>query len=321
MANYLVTGVAGFIGARVTQLLLADNHGVTGVDSINDAYDVRLKRWRLDRLQQEPGFTFLELDIRDPLKLRQAFSPDLGAVVNLAARAGVRHSVEFPQVYFETNLTGTLNLLGLAREFGVPKFVLASTSSVYGSEAPRPFAETSDTNHPLSPYAASKKAAETLVYTYSYLHDLDATVLRYFTVYGPAGRPDMSIFRFIRSISEGEAITVFGDGTQERDFTHVDDIARGTVAALRPLGYEIINLGSDRPSTLVDVISLIEAAVGSRAKIEYAPRHTADVMATWADIGLAKRLLDWQPAIALEDGVTGAVRWYMDNREWAHDIL
>ena len=238
MPTVLVTGCAGFIGARVTELLLNQGHTVVGVDNLNDAYDVRLKHWRLARLEGRPGFTFHRLDITDRMALHTLFealavSGLLSAVVNLAARAGVRQSVENPWVYYETNVTGTLNLLELCREYGGKKFVLASTSSLYGANNPRPFCEDADTDEPLSPYAASKKAAETLCYTYYYLYGLDVTVLRYFTVYGPAGRPDMSLFRFVQWISEGRPVIVYGDGTQERDFTYVDDIARGTLAALK----------------------------------------------------------------------------------------
>ena len=320
MANYLVTGTGGFIGSQVAELLLADRHQVTGIDNINDAYDPALKRWRLERLQGSESFTFHQLDIGDLSELGRLFSTGFDAVINLAARAGLRQSVENPWVYFEANVTGALNLLELCREFGVRKFVQASTSSVYGDDTPRPFVEGGQTSRPLSPYASSKKAAETLIYTYHHLHGLDATVLRYFTVYGPAGRPDMSIFRFIRGIAEGEPITVFGDGKQERDFTHVEDVARGTVAALKPLGYEIINLGSDRPVVLSDLISLIEDAVGKRAVITHEPRHAVDVLATWGDIHRAEQLLGWRPQVSLEDGIRGAVRWYEQNRAWAKVI-
>ena len=320
MGTYLLTGSAGFIGAKVADLLLSGGHDVVGIDIVNDTYDIRLKRWRLDRLEGRDRFTFHRLDICDLPGLRQVFNSNFDAVINLAARAGVRHSVEDPWVYFETNVTGTLNLLEACKEFGVRKFVLASTSSVYGEDTSQPFSEDSRTSRPLSPYASSKKAAEALTYTYHYLHGLDVTVLRYFTVYGPAGRPDMVIFRFIRSIAEGQPITVFGDGRQERDFTYVDDIARGTVASVRPLGYEIVNLGGDRPAVLADVITMIEDALGKKARIEYAARHSADVLSTWADIRRANELLDWRPQVSLEKGISEVVRWYRDNRQWAKDI-
>jgi nucleoside-diphosphate-sugar epimerase len=203
----------------------------------------------------------------------------------------------------------------------VKKFVQASTSSLYGARNPRPFREDADTDGPLSPYAASKKAAETMCYTYHYLYGLDVTVLRYFTVYGPAGRPDMSLFRFVQWISEGRRVIVYGDGQQSRDFTYVDDIARGTIAALRPLGYEVINLGSDEPIVIMDAIRLVEELVGKKAVIEHQPRHPADVLATWADIGKAERLLNWRPQFPFGEGVARLVAWYQENREWAKDIV
>jgi len=325
MSTYLVTGCAGFIGWKVTELLLVDGHTVVGVDNLNDAYDVRLKHWRLGQIRDHPNFTFHRMDITDREALRGLFREatvgDLwSAVINLAARAGVRQSVEDPWVYFETNVTGTLNLLELCREFGVKKFVLASTSSLYGAHNPRPFREDASTDGPLSPYAASKKAAEALCYTYHYLYDIDVTVLRYFTVYGPAGRPDMSLFRFVQWISEGRPVLVYGDGKQSRDFTYVDDIARGTMAALKPMGYEVINLGSDRPVVLMDAIRLVEELVGKKARIEHKPRHPADVTATWADIGKAERLLGWRPRTGFEAGVSRLVEWYRENQEWARDV-
>jgi len=239
------------------------------------------------------------------------------AIINLAARAGVRQSIENPWVYYETNVVGTLNLLELCREFGVQKLVLASTSSLYGHGNPMPFREDASTDGPLSPYAASKKAAEALCYTYHYLYGLDVTILRYFTVYGPAGRPDMSLFRFIQWISEGRPVLVYGDGRQSRDFTYIDDIARGTIAALKPMRFEVINLGSDRPTVLMDAIRLIEELVEKKADIAYAPRHPADVQATWADISKAEQLLGWRPQSTFRAGAEATVRWYQANREWA----
>jgi nucleoside-diphosphate-sugar epimerase len=325
LATYLVTGCAGFIGWKVCEFLLADGHMLVGVDNLNDAYDPCLKHWRLGQLEDHPNFTFHRLDICDRESLRGLFEEtavgDLwAAVINLAARAGVRQSVENPWVYFETNVTGTLNLLELCREFGVKKFVQASTSSLYGANNPRPFREDANTDGPLSPYAASKKAAEALCYTYHYLYGIDVTVLRYFTVYGPAGRPDMSMFRFVQWMSEGRPVIVYGDGQQSRDFTYVDDIARGTIAALRPLGYEVINLGSDEPIVLNDAIRLVEELVGKKAVIEYQPRHPADVLATWADINKAECLLGWRPRVPFEEGVARLVAWYRANREWAKNV-
>lgn len=327
MAHYLVTGTAGFIAARVAELLLEAGHTVVGIDNMNDAYDVRLKEWRLAQLEPRGGFTFSRLDICDKDGLAKLFRSNLekgeggfAAVINLAARAGVRQSVENPWVYLETNATGSLNLLELCRQFQVEKFVLASTSSLYGARNPRPFHEDADTDGPLSPYAASKKAAEAMCYTYHYLYGLDISVVRYFTVYGPAGRPDMSLFRFVQWIHEGRPVTVFGDGSQERDFTYVDDIARGTIAALEPVGYEVINLGSDQPVVLNDAIALVERLAGAPAEIERRPRHPADVQATWADIDKAREILNWQPEVGFEEGVGRLVDWYQGNRGWAKDV-
>lgn len=254
--------------------------------------------------------------------MREIFRPTekFDAVIHLAARAGVRQSVQDPWAYLDTNVTGTLNLLELCWRHGVPKFVLASTSSLYGAGNPLPYHEQAPTDGPLSPYAASKKGAEALCHTYHHLHGVDVTVVRYFTVYGPAGRPDMSIFRFIQWISEGHTVTVYGEGTQSRDFTYIDDIARGTIAACRPLGYEVINLGSDRPVALSDTIMVIERLAGRKGRIERRPAHRADVVATWASIEKARGLLDWEPATGYEEGLEQCVRWYQANRDWARWI-
>ena len=327
MATYLVTGAAGFIGSKVTELLLAGNHSVVGIDNLNDAYDVRLKQWRLDQIIEQPNFTFHRVDIGDRASLESIFAQisagrePLAGIINLAARAGVRQSVENPWVYIETNTTGTLNLLELARRHGVPKFVLASTSSLYGKHNPMPYREDADTNQPLSPYAASKKAAEALCYTYHYLYDIDVTVCRYFTVYGPAGRPDMSLFRFVQWVNEGRPVLIYGDGQQSRDFTYVDDIARGTIAALTPVGYEVINLGSDQPMLLIDALHLIEELLGKRAEIDFRPMHCADVPATWADISKAENRLGWRPQVPAAEGIARLVEWYRTNQAWASQVV
>ena len=320
MGTYLVTGCAGFIGWKVSELLLAGGHRVMGIDSLNDAYDVRLKQWRLSQLDGESGFEFHQGDIRDRRVLEPLFGGGIDGVINLAARAGVRQSIQDPWDYYETNVTGTLNLLEKCRESAVGKFVLASTSSLYGAGNGHPSHEDANTDWVLSPYAASKKAAETLCYTYHHLHGLDVTVLRYFTVYGPAGRPDMSLFRFVRWISESQPVIVYGDGTQSRDFTYVDDVARGTVEGLNPVGFEVINLGSDHPVALLDTIHLVETWVDKKARLEYHPPHPADVYATWAGIDKAKELLGWTPQVSLEEGIGKLVAWYRDNRDWARNI-
>jgi nucleoside-diphosphate-sugar epimerase len=314
----VLTGAAGFIASQVAKLLLDDGHEVTGIDVLNDAYDPRLKDWRLAQLEDRPRFTFHRTDIAHLETLRHFVTQaNPHAIINLAARAGVRQSVENPWVYYETNVIGTLNLLELCKELGIKKFVLASTSSAYGDQEEQPLREDMRTDCPLSPYAASKKAAEVLAYTYHDLYDIDVTVFRYFTVYGAAGRPDMSVFRFIRWIDQGQPLRVFGDGTQRRDFTFVNDIARGTVAGLADVGYEVINLGGDRPVSLLELITIIERALGKKAKISFEPPSPLDVQATWADISKARRLLGWQPRSTLEQGIDAAVEWYRANRDLA----
>ena len=316
----LVTGCAGFIGAKVSEVLVQHGHQVLGVDNLNPAYDVRLKQWRLHGLEALPGFHFTQLDITDRAALAAVLDRyPVAAVVNLAARAGVRPSVLDPWVYYDTNVTGTLNLLELCRQHAIAKFVLASTSSLYG-DGPRPFREDQPTDRPLSPYAASKKAAEALCYAYHHLFGIDVTILRYFTVYGPAGRPDMSVFRFIRWIAEGDPVILYGDGSQERDFTYVEDIARGTVQGLDPRGYDIINLGSDRPVPIRQVIATLEQYLGRTARLDHRPTHPADVRATWADISRARERLHWSPQTSLEDGLRASVAWYEANRAWASKV-
>jgi nucleoside-diphosphate-sugar epimerase len=322
----LVTGAAGFIASRVCALLRAEGREVTGLDNFNDAYDVRLKNWRWAELEKIGGIELHRIDLTDRPALRRLFEQRAGrgapfdAVVNLAARAGVRASVENPTVYVEANVGGALNVMELCREFGVGKFVLASTSSLYGRDHATPYREEMNTDRQLSPYAATKKAAEAMAYTYHFLHKLDVSVLRYFTVYGPAGRPDMTPLRFVQRIREGRPITVFGDGSQSRDFTYVDDIAQGTIAALRPVGYEIFNLGSDEPLKLSAMIGLIEELTGQKARIEYRPWHPADMMATWADIAKARRMLGWSPKTGFREGMGRLAAWYEENRAWAGKI-
>ena len=320
MSSYLITGCAGFIGARVSALLLEEDHFVTGIDDLSDGYDPLLKRARLATLRDDERFAFYKADIRDMKSLTPAFDfADHDALINLGARAGVRQSVEDPWLYAQTNYLAVINLLELCREYGIDKFAQASTSSVYGNDTTPPFRESAPASMPVSPYAVSKKAAETLCYSYHFNYGLDVTIFRFFTVYGPAGRPDMSVFKFVRAIAEDEPITLFGDGG-ERDFTHVDDVAAGVVAGTRPLGHQIINLGGDRPVKITYLISLIEDALGKKAQINVAPRPSVDVDSTWADITKANELLGWRPRVDLETGIRGVADWYLENREWAKDI-
>ena len=322
MATILVTGSSGFIGSKTSQFLLEEGNNVVGIDNMNDYYDVRLKQNRLKSLVSFNNFQFHNLDIENISGLEKIFSTQkFDAIINLAARAGVRYSLENPHVYMTTNANGTLNLLEMMRKHKIDKMVLASTSSLYANQA-LPFSETLPVNTPISPYAASKKAAEALVYSYHYLFNFDVTILRYFTVYGPAGRPDMSIFRFIKWIDEGTPIELFGDGTQARDFTFVDDIARGTIKALKTPGYEIINLGGGKnPVTLNYMISKIEGYLGKKAIIRNKPFHKADMKETWADISKASLLLNWKPEISFEEGIKLSVEWHVNNRNWLKDII
>ncbi len=323
MAKYLVTGAAGFIASKVCDLLLDDGHSVVGLDNLNNAYDVRLKEWRLSRLSPRPDFLFKKQDITDRATLNAAIAEQrpFDAVINLAARAGVRASVENPWAFVDTNTTGTLNLLEACRQYGIPKFVLASTSSIYGADAPLPTPETADSSSPLQPYAASKKAAEVMAYSYHFLYGLDVTIFRYFTVFGPAGRPDMVMFRFTQWIREGRPVRLNGDGNQSRGFTYVDDIARGTIAGLKPLGYEIMNLGGHEPITMNEMIERLEELIGCKANVERLPFHKADMLSNLADISRARSLLGWEPQVGLLEGMRRMVEWYQAERSWASQVI
>ena len=328
MGHYLVTGAAGFIAFRVAEMLLEDGHTVVGVDNMNNAYDVRMKEYRLRRLLSRPGFTFHKLDVsdRDAMEVLSS-KPDgrtdeslFDAVFNLAARAGVRQSVENPWVYVDTNVTGTLNLLELCRQNGIPKFILASTSSIYGANAPLPTPEEADSDHPLQPYAASKKGAEAMCHAYHFLNGIDVTIFRYFTVYGPGARPDMVMFRFTQWISEGRPVLVNGDGDQSRGFTYVDDIARGTISGLRPLGFEIINLGGHETIKINELIEILESLIGKKALVEHRPAHPADMLANHASIQKAEELLGWRPKVSLQEGISNLVSWYNLERDWTSKV-
>lgn len=321
MANYLVTGAAGFIGARTTELLIKEGHTVLGVDNMNNAYDPRMKEYRLRKLEAMPGFTFYKLDISDRSIIDQLKGHKFDGVINLAARAGVRYSVADPWVFVESNLLGTLNMLELCRQTSTRKFMVASTSSIYGEDPPYPTPESASSSEPLQPYAATKKGAEAMAHAYHHLHNIDMTIMRFFTVYGPAGRPDLSIFRFVQWISEGRPVRVNGDGEQSRGFTYIDDIARGIIVALKPLGFEIFNLGGHEVITINNLIKLIEDVVGRKAIIEYGPADPADMRSNWADVSKAGELLGWEPQFNMQTGIEKLVEWYNAEREWASQVL
>ena len=324
MLNYLVTGAAGFIGARTSEMLIEQGHTVVGVDNMNDAYDPRMKEYRLKKLQALKNFEFVRDDISDRGILNRK-SPivdrKFDGVINLAARAGVRFSVENPWVFLESNIMGTLNMLELCRQLDCKKFILASTSSIYGANPPYPTPESASSSEPLQPYAASKKGAEALVHSYHHLYNIDVTVLRFFTVYGPAGRPDLAMFRFVQWITEGRPVHVYGDGEQSRGFTFIDDIGRGIIAALRPVGYEIINLGGHEVITINNLIKLSEEIIGKKAIVDYGPPVRADMQSNWADVSKAREMLGWQPQVNLRDGMQSLVNWYNAERSWAGKVL
>jgi UDP-glucuronate 4-epimerase len=322
MARYLVAGSAGFIGSRVSQFLLRDGHSVIGVDDLNPSYDVRLKQYRLAKLRLFPNYIHHEQTICQFSALEQIVEEagPIEAVINLAARAGVRASVENPWAFIDTNVTGTLNLLEICKRRKIPKFIIASTSSIYGKDAPLPTPEDYDSDHPLQPYAASKKGAEALCHSYHYLYDIDVTVFRYFTVYGPAGRPDMVMFRFCQWIAEGRPVHLNGDGEQTRGFTYVDDIARGTILGLQPVGYEIINLGGHEVISINQMIQTLEEYLGKEAQIILHPAHPADMLANQANVEKAKNLLGWKAQVPLAEGIWNLVEWYREERDWAKDV-
>ncbi|MGC8937613.1 MAG: SDR family NAD(P)-dependent oxidoreductase [Thermodesulfovibrio sp.] len=321
MQTIFVTGAAGFIGWATCRLLLNQGFTVIGIDNVNDYYDPKIKELRLQDLRKFQNFIFYKADIEDFEILKNIFKTHkIDAVINLAARAGVRASVENPWGYLQTNVAGTINLLECMKEHEIKKFILASTSSVYGDTEKMPFKVSDATDKPLAPYPASKKAAELFCYSYHYLYGINTIIPRYFTVYGPFGRPDMSIFRFIKKIDSEEPITVYGDGKQKRDFTFVEDIAEATVACLNLEGYKILNLGNDRPVELIYVINLIEELLQKKAKIQWQPRHPADIYATWADISEAKQYIGWSPKVSIEEGIQITVDWFKKNRELLKDI-
>ncbi|HAD06793.1 MAG TPA: nucleotide sugar epimerase [Anaerolineaceae bacterium] len=321
--RYLVTGAAGFIGAQVSRLLIEEGHQVVGVDNLNTAYDVRLKEYRLARLRQLSQFEFHLADIADRPAMQDLFARyrPFDAVIHLAARAGVRASTQDPWEFERSNSAGTLTLLEMCRQHDCPKFVFASTSSIYGANPPYPTPEEADSSHPLQPYAATKKAGEVMCHAYHHLYGLDVTIFRFFTVYGPAGRPDLAMFRFVQWIAEGRPVKINGDGSQSRGFTYIDDVARGVLLGLKPLGFEIINLGGHEAISVLDLVKLIEDLLGKKARLEFLPFHPADMMKNLADVRKAGQLLGWQPLVNLQQGVQNLVNWYLQEREWASQII
>ena len=331
-SNALVTGAAGFIGFSLAKRLLADGIRVIGLDNLNDYYDVSLKKDRLKQLEMHPDFTFAHQDLADLKSLEALFETHrFEVVVNLAAQAGVRYSLVNPHAYVNANIVGFVNLLECCRHNHVKHLVFASSSSVYGANTRMPFSVHDNVDHPVSLYAASKKANELMAHTYSHLYQLPCTGLRFFTVYGPWGRPDMALFLFTKAILEGNPIQVFNHGRMQRDFTYIDDIVEGVVRVMHRLPapdpdwrsdapdpgtsyapYRNYNIGNNNPVKLLDFIGAIEKALGMAAKKEMLPMQPGDVPATYADIDDLMRDVDFKPATSIEAGIEKFIAWYRD---------
>lgn len=310
--NFLVTGGAGFIGSHVGERLLADGHSVWAFDDLNAFYDPAVKRANVEHLESlGRPFRFVQGDLLDTKALEALFGQvKFNQIIHLAARAGVRPSLEQPALYQRVNVEGTVNVLEAARQHGVQKVILASSSSVYGVNAKVPFAEADPIFSAISPYAASKLACEALGHVYHHVYGLDVVMLRFFTVYGPRQRPDLAIHKFGKLILAGKPIPVFGDGSTARDYTFINDIVDGVVSATqREFGFEIINLGDSHPIKLNRLIELIESALGARAQIDRKPLQPGDVPVTYADIRKAQRLLNYQPRVKIEEGIPLFVDW------------
>ena len=312
MSKILVTGGAGFIGSHVVDRLMQQGHQVVCLDHLSDYYSPEIKIQNIAHHFADKNFTFLVKNVVEKDKLEKIFQEHkFTTVIHLAARAGVRASIEDPLGFRDTNISGTINLLELAKSYGVNNFVLASSSSVYGNNEKVPFAETDPVDQPISPYAASKRACELYAYAYSRLCDLNITCLRFFTVIGPRNRPDMAHFKFLKAIAEETPITKYGDGSTSRDYTYIDDIVEGILAsAAKNLKFEIINLGNAQRISLNQMIATLEQALGKKAKIKNLPLQTGDVNHTWADISKAKALLNWEPKTEYEEAVNQLVEWY-----------
>jgi UDP-glucuronate 4-epimerase len=319
MKNILVTGGAGFIGSHLVDSLLAEEHWrVTVLDDFNDFYAPAVKRANVSAQLQSDRYKLIEADIRDRAVLESVFAAEqFDAIAHLAARAGVRPSLSEPQLYVETNINGTLNLLELAREHNVKQFVFGSSSSVYGINAKVPFSETDEIRQPISPYAATKAAGELLCHTYTHLYGIRSVCLRFFTVYGARQRPDLAIHKFARLIDEGKAIPVFGDGTTRRDYTYIDDIIAGVRAAIDYTGsdYEVFNLGESRTVELNELIALLEKNLDRHAVINRQPMQPGDVPQTFADVEKARRLLGYHPQTQIEEGIARFVEWFRAERK------
>jgi UDP-glucuronate 4-epimerase len=310
----LITGAAGFIGSHLSERLLACGWDVVGVDNFDDFYDPKIKRENINTCLANPGFHLVEADIRDDVTMDEVVNDDVDIIVHLAAKAGVRPSIAQPLLYADVNINGTMVLLEAAKKHKIDKFVFASSSSVYGNNKKIPFSEEDNVDFPISPYAATKKAGELLCHTYHHLCGMSITCLRYFTVYGPRQRPDLAIHKFAKLIEQGKAIPVYGDGSMMRDFTYIDDIIDGTVAAMEKCdGFNIYNLGESQPITVNDLIAEIEKALGKKAVREYLPLQPGDVERTYADVSKAAKDLGYEPSTPIQDGLKKFTAWLREN--------
>lgn len=308
----LVTGGAGFIGSHLIERLIIDNHKVWCLDNFNDYYSPLIKWQNIESAKHSPNFYLIEGDILDEQLLKQVFTDNtFDVIVHLAARAGVRPSVEQPKLYQEVNVRGTMNLLEMAKEFNIKQFIFASSSSVYGNNKKIPFNENDFVDNPISPYAATKRACELLTYTYHSLYNISVSCLRFFTVYGPRQRPDMAIHKFTKLIDQNKPVTIYGNGTAKRDFTFISDIIDGVIKAIiKCNGYNIYNLGESKVIQLMELVKIIENKLNKKAKIVKYPPQPGDVPITYADINKAQKELDYNPSINIEKGISMFIEWY-----------
>ncbi len=326
----LITGSAGFVGYHLSKRLCKEGYSVYGIDNLNSYYDPSLKTARLKELESFENFKFVKIDLQNKETLVSLFkNANLKYIFHLAAQAGVRYSIENPYAYIESNINGFLNILEMCRNFPVEHLIYASSSSVYGANIKQPFFEGDNVDHPVSLYAATKKSNELMAHTYSYLYNVPTTGLRFFTVYGPYGRPDMAYFSFTKNIIEGKQIDVFNNGKLERDFTYIDDVVEGVVRLIdkKPISntnwdrvksdpfssiapYRIFNIGNNKPVKLMDFISVLEKHIGKKAKINFLPMQPGDVYSTYADISLLNSFVGFEPKTSIDDGLKKFVEWY-----------
>ena len=311
----LVTGAAGFIGSHVCEALVKEEKQVIGIDNFNDYYDSKTKEKNIEAIKGSKNFALYREDIKNIDSLKKIFKNNkTEKIIHLAARVGVRPSISVPDIYIKDNIQGTLNMLELAKENGIRTFVFGSSSSVYGGNKKIPFSENDDANNQISPYGFTKRSCELLCNTYYNLYGMNIACLRFFTVYGPRGRPDMAIYKFAKMMNEGKEIEVYGDGTSKRDYTYVSDIVKGILLALeKNRGFEIINMGNNNPVILKDVISLIENNLGKKAKIKMAEMRQGDMQVTYANISKAKKLLGWSPEVKFNEGIKKFAEWFKNS--------